>query len=414
MCDDIDLVLEADRIVEAENACALGKARFFGHPDAPGPACTIRAQPASLEEGIELAARILAEARNPLVYGLNETTCEAQSRAVAIADWIGGTVDFAASSQSSPFVTALEAIGEVTATLGEIRNRADLVIYWGVDPAESHPRHAARYALMPQGLFVPRGRADRTCVVVDARKTATAEDADVALQIRPESDFEALWALRALAKGLELDPARVESDTGLPLATWADLAEWMKRARYGAIFFGVGLLMSRGKNLVGEAVLSLTREMNQFTRFVCQPMCGAGNATGAENVFAWSTGYPLGVNFARGYPRFNPGEYTAHDLLARREVDAALILAEDPTAGLSRDASEHLASIPRITIGPKETPFTQNATVAFASAPYGVSATGTVYRMDGIPLPLRPVLGSAYPSDEEILARLERRIRGLR
>jgi formylmethanofuran dehydrogenase subunit B len=36
----------------------------------------------------------------------------------------------------------------------------------------------------------------------------------------------------------------------------------------------------------------------------------------------------------------------------------------------------------------------------------GISAPGTVYRMDEVPLPLRPALKSPYPSDEEIVRRI--------
>ena len=54
------------------------------------------------------------------------------------------------------------------------RNRADLVIFWGSNPAESHPRHLTRYSTMPKGLFVPNGRKDRTVVVVDVRRSKSA------------------------------------------------------------------------------------------------------------------------------------------------------------------------------------------------------------------------------------------------
>ena len=36
----------------------------------------------------------------------------------------------------------------------------------------------------------------------------------------------------------------------------------------------------------------------------------------------------------------------------------------------------------------------------------GVSAPGTAYRMDEIPLPLRPALQSPYPTDEEVVRRI--------
>jgi formylmethanofuran dehydrogenase subunit B len=187
----------------------------------------------------------------------------------------------------------------------------------------------------------------------------------------------------------------------------------MKRARFGVLFFGMGLTMTRGKHLNSEAVLALARDMNDYTRFVCMPVRGHGNVTGADNVLSWRTGYPFGVNLSRGYPRFNPGEYTTADILARREADAALIISADPMANFSQPAREHLASIPYIALDPKETPTTRQATVAFTPAPYGISAPGTVYRMDDVPLPLRPAIASRYPSDYEILSQLESRIRAL-
>ena len=95
----------------------------------------------------------------------------------------------------------------------------------------------------------------------------------------------------------------------------------MKAAKFGVIFFGMGLTMTRGKHANSEALLALTRDMNAYTRFVAKPNRGHGNVTGADNVVAWRTGYPFGVNHARGYPRFNPGEYTTSDTLARGEAD---------------------------------------------------------------------------------------------
>jgi formylmethanofuran dehydrogenase subunit B len=284
-------------------------------------------------------------------------------------------------------------------------------MFWGANPAESHPRHFTKYSLMPKGLFVPNGRKDRTCVVVDVRKTKTAATADLVFRIKPRKDFEALWTLRALAAGIELDPQIVEEETGIELARWQDLMDRMQAAKFGAIFFGMGLTMTRGKHTNTEALLALTRDMNRYTRFICLPNRGHGNVTGADNVVAWRTGYPFGVNHARGYPRFNPGEYTTSDTLARGEADAALIVACDPMANFSQPAREHLARIPYIALDPKETPTTRGAAVAFTVATYGINAPGTVYRMDDVPIPLRPAFESPHPSDEEVLRAIETRVK---
>ena len=95
-----------------------------------------------------------------------------------------------------PTGMAFQGVGEATATLGEIKNRADLVIYWGGNPAESHPRHFTRYAVTPKGMFTPNGRKDRTVVLVDVRRTPSARAADIFVQVKPGKDFEVLWALR--------------------------------------------------------------------------------------------------------------------------------------------------------------------------------------------------------------------------
>ena len=414
LCDDIELEVADDRITKAKRACGLGKSWFLNHQVENRPSCYVEGVPAPVDEGIQRAAEILAAAQYPLVYGLSDTTCESQRVAVAIADWIGGNLDTTTSLCHGPSAIAFQNVGEVTCTLGEVRNRADLIVFWGSNPAESHPRHFTRYSLMPKGMFVPRGRKERTCVVVDARKTKSAKAADVFIQIKPRCDFEALWTLRALAQDIDVDPAQVQEDTGQPLAVWQDLMDRMKAAKYGVIFFGMGLTMTRGKNANSEAVLTLTRDMNKHTRFACKPNRGHGNVTGADHVVTWRTGYPFGVNLARGYPRCNPGEYTATDVLARGEADAALIVAADPMANFSQPAREHLKTIPYIALDPKETPTTRHAAVAFMVAVYGINVPGTVYRMDDVPIPLRPAFESPHPSDHEILSGIEERVKELR
>jgi len=299
--------------------------------------------------------------------------------------------------------------GKVTCTLGEVKNRADFIIYWGGNPADCHPLHFTRYTLTPKGKHVPLGRKGRTMVLVDVRETPSVKFSDIFLQVRPGKDFEVLTTLRALLKDRPVDEARVE-ETGLTLAQLRDLIERMKKARFGVIFFGMGLTMTRGKHLNSAAVLSLVAELNAFTKFVCMPVRGHGNVTGADVVMRWTTGYPFGVSLSRGYPRFNPGEFSTIDVLVRRDNDAALILGADPGATMPQPAIDHLANIPTIVLDPKVTHTSRLARVHITTAVTGISAPGTVYRMDEVPLPLKPILASPYPTDEEVIRRIREKV----
>ena len=222
VCDDMILTVDMDekRITKSKNACILGKAWFAEHYiEEDAPAAMIDNRPVSIEEAVEEAARTLANARFPITYGLSDTTCEAQRQAVAITDMIKGNIDTTTSVCHGPSGIALQGVGESTMTLGEVKNRADLVIYWGGNPAESHPRHFGRYAVTAKGMFTPRGKKDRHVVMVDVRRTPSAPAAHQFIQVKPGKDFEILWALRALVKNRRIEPD-IEEETGVSLTPW--------------------------------------------------------------------------------------------------------------------------------------------------------------------------------------------------
>jgi formylmethanofuran dehydrogenase subunit B len=399
LCDDIVVEVEDNRITAAKKACTNGRSLFLNaHTGAVCP--TVDGKEVEWPEAIEAAARILTESASPLIYGLSSTASEAQRKAIALADLLGASIDSTSSVCHGPTSIGIQSQGEPTCTLGEIKHRADLVIFWGCNPAEAHIRHFARYSVSARGSLTPQGRKDRTVVVVDVRPTRSSKSADIFLQPRLGSDYEVLTALRALLKSETLDVAEIG---GVSVTQLADLVERMKGCRFGVIFFGMGVTQTGGKYLNITELLALVAELNDHTRFTAMAMRGHGNVAGADCTLTWQTGYPFAINFARGYPQYNPGEFTAVDLLARQEADAALIIASDPAAHFPRRAAQWLSQIPTIVLDPEVNLTAKKARVVLPTAIYGVSATGTAYRMDNIPLPLKKVVDSPQPTDEQVL-----------
>jgi formylmethanofuran dehydrogenase subunit B len=363
---------------------------------------TVKGKEEKLEDAVKRAVEILASARRPLIYGLSSTDCGAIGKAVEIAEYTGGVLDNTSSVCHGPTILALQSVGESKSTLGEIKNRADLVIFWGSNPSEAHLRHIVRYSVMPKGKYVPEGKKDRKIVVVDVRETRTARMADKFLKIDHNKDFELLSTLRSLVRGEKIDAEEV---AGVPMSEIEELAEEMKNARFGALFFGLGLTQSDGRHMNIDAAVGLVSELNRKTKFVLTPMRGHYNVSGANSVSTWQTGYPYAVDFSLGYPRYNPGEFTAIDMLAREEADAALIIASDPGSNFPKDAAKHLAKIPVITLDQKTTPTTMLSEVVIPVATAGIEAEGTAYRMDGVPLMLSKILEpqEGMLSDQKIL-----------
>jgi formylmethanofuran dehydrogenase subunit B len=456
------LTLQNGKIVKVKNACAMSESKFLGYNRHRLLKPLVRKNGdlvgTSLKEAVGKAAEILTRANYPLLYGWSSTSCEAIRVGLELAEEVGGVIDNTSTICHGPSELSVQDVGMSTCTLGQVRHRADLVIYWGSNPWAAHPRHIERYTnfsdgrfeknewkgylskvkasnvkkkiesafrrVLPQeGTSVPSAirrepypallKGGRKLVVVDVRKTRSAEIADYFIQVEPNKDYELFQTLRALVRDEEIDADEV---AGVPIQYLEEVADVMINCNFGVIFFGLGLTMSSGKLRNVDVALSLTRDLNMRTKFMIIPMRGHFNVTGADTVFTWQTGYPYAVDFSLSYPRYNPGETTAVDVLLREESDAALVVASDPVSSFPKRAAEHLIKNPLIVIDPRMNATSQMADVVFPSAFVGIEAQGTAYRMDHVPLPLKKVVTppKGVLPDKEILSRILSEVRKIK
>jgi formylmethanofuran dehydrogenase subunit B len=393
-CDDIEVAVAAGALERAGRTCPIGDVWFAERAgDAPAVA-RVDGREVDFADAVGASAAILGEARLPLVCGLGQTDCESQRAAVSLAEAVGAVIDPEGPLDGA----AAQAIGSSTATFGDLRDRAELVVVWRADPVASNPR------LLPRLRLDREARAaGRTLVAVDGRRTATVEEADEFIELPPELDFEALWALRALVRDAPLDR---DLAARLPLDALGRLAGRLRASGYAALLHGP----AGPANAL--ALLALVRDLARVAHVVALPLRREGNGRGAEDVLAWQTGYPAAVSFARGHPRALPGEFSAAGLLEREEADAALIVGVDALRHLPPRAADHLRRIPTIVLDPRPTEIAATARVAFGTAAAGLQREGTVHRMDGVPVTLHAPLRSERVGDGEVLAAIEARVAG--
>src|SRR5205085_4697733 len=133
VCDDLRVTLDGSRVVGAEGACRLAEPWLLDQDTRRPPVAQVDGQPLSLEAALIRAADILRTASSPLIYGLSRSSTEGQRAAVSLAECLGATIDTTASTCHAPSIMAMQDVGEVSCTLGEVKNRADLVIFWGAN-----------------------------------------------------------------------------------------------------------------------------------------------------------------------------------------------------------------------------------------------------------------------------------------
>ncbi len=370
-CDDIHLRIDGGRLVEARNACELGL-RWVGDAVVVPARAAAGSRDVGVEDALDAAARLLSGASRPLVFLAPDISCEAQRAAVALADTLHATIDSVTSTTSLPEVLAAQEMGRASATLGEIRNRADVVVFWGVDPSRRYPRFLTRYAPARAGTHVD-GRRNRVVIAVDVGEGSGPEDADRRLAVPPDREVEMLADLTASI-------VRGGGIAGQPIL------DAMIRGKYVALIADAEPDGHRPREIGGSAALiGLAQALNGVTRCAYLPLRSGGNRSGADASVTAHTGYPLAVDFSRGYPRYLPYEHAAARL-ERGAVDALAIVGDATQIGPPLIAL--MARVPAIVIGPRATTAPLTIAAAVDTAVVGIHEAGTALRMDDVPLPL--------------------------
>ncbi len=395
-CDDIVCEVKDGHIINVFNTCECGTGNFIHAPEAQRFTTPLwredkaeEFKPISWDEALEKFAEIMVNAKRPLWHGWSETSVEGIRHGIRLAELTGGIFDGQVTHCHGPSVTAIQQVGFPSCTLGDIKNRADMIVFWGSNPMNCHPRHLSRYSSFIRGFFRQNGRYERKMIVVDPRKTDTAKVADQWIQPDGGGDYEIFQALRSIINGHKLQEDVV---SGVKREDLEALAEEMKAANFGIIFFGLGLTHTAGNDKNIQAAIELTALLNDHSKWNIMPLRGHYNVSGLNVVCSWVTGYPYAVDFSRGYPRFNVGEYTTIDTLRTKQIDAMFSIAIDPGAHLPQKCIQRMAEIPLIACDIHPTPTTELANLIIPGTHDGIEAEASSYRMDCVPIHMKKVI----------------------
>jgi formylmethanofuran dehydrogenase subunit B len=353
----------------------------------------------TLDQAISKAAEILKNAKTPLLYGWSNTTLEAQTVGIKLARKIGATIDDTSSFCEGLLMERILNGKIPTCTLDDVRNFADTSVFWGSDPSNSHPRHLSRFSYYPRGEKRQKSyEEERTCMVVDVRKSPTAHlCSNYYFRVPPGGDAEFLESILSVLDGKI--PKTGDKKHLIELGTI------LKKTEFGVIFPGQGMIYSLQDKM--DLFEELVARLNEITTFKVIPMVGHCNMRGFNQLLRDQTGFINSVSFRGGAA----GAATTHGpeqglALAAKSSDAALIIGSDPLSSLPFGTARTLAKIPMIAIDPRRSLTTDAAQVVIPSAMSGLEAGGTALRMDGTRISFEPLTKTEWLSDEQIITRI--------
>ncbi len=410
LCDDLDVTLEADRIVEVTNVCLWGVSRFFHgkkfHPKkerhrllTPQVLHKGRHEAVTYEAALAEAAQLLSRARRPLIYGLTNSGSGAQEAALKLARSLRARLEPADLAYKAPYYQSIQEHGLAWAPLEVIRDEADAVLFWGANPIHSAPRHVVRYAVFARGRFTERGLEDRQVAAVDIYKTELAKFCPLFIKIQPGQELDLILGAAAVLGG-ETPPESMVKGA-------RRLAQFLSQATYGVIFCGRGISYGPAQELF-DRLARLVGFLNREAPWFLFPLSGDFNSSGLYHLLLNEVGHPGAPDFGAGEVATN---YTPVDF---REVDAVLVAGADLLWFLADEVLDDLKrrQVPIVALSPFANRTTGRAAVILPTALAGIETTEVAYRMDGLPLVLKQLVPAALPSDRQVLTDLDRLIGG--
>ncbi|TXT60785.1 MAG: putative Tungsten-containing formylmethanofuran dehydrogenase 2 subunit B [Promethearchaeota archaeon] len=419
LCDD--LLIEKGKIdaEEVVGACLKGKERFEqvnSENRILNPQKRRRGELQSLswDDAIKESVKILRNSENPLLYGFSNSSCEAQAKGIELAREIDGFIDSNSTICQGRVLNAAKKKGLALSTITEMINKADVLIFWGFNAAESIPRLLNK-TLFSRGKFRMTGREIKTIIIIDPVKTASYNvlgAKDVALQIEAGKDLELIRALKE--KCCQISDFSNQGVAGLDEADMDRLLTNISNAENATILVGQGLLRPEKEETLLKELLELVEIINLRQEKGRVSICLAGghsNMFGFEHAALCLTGKNQSIQFKN--KKIVQTKENILTKIEKEDFDCSIIVGTDPISHLPVQLSTKLASEPMILIDSKETASTMVANIILPTALTGIECEGTAIRLDHVPIALKKIVEpkSGVLSDKEVMEKIIQKLK---
>ena len=412
LCDDI--VLENNQVANTNCPKAIA---FFEQPltDATPQ---INGKRATLQQAITQAANLIKASQQPIFTGLS-TDVQGFRAIYNLAQKTNGTLQHMNAESTARNMKVLQSTGWQTTTLGEVKNRADVIVCFG-DIAAHNPRFFERFVNV-DGMFVKAKQREIIFI---------GENCDISTAISPNTAPTSLLAcravdlpeitlvLRALVAGKKLKATEI---AGVKVSDLQIVADKLKTAEYAVLAWVAKDLDFPHAELTIQNITETVAILNEKTRAAGLPLGGSDGDTSANNANTWLSGLALN------------DEAIEHDLMVLVnsfgsenfpfETDKPLIVignaaplpryrAPSPANGrglLTIDAAQALSPSPVCGRGVGERGEATKTPIIFIPiATPGLDCSGTLFRVDSaVILPLKKIRDNNLPTLREVVREIE-------
>ena len=385
LCDDLSVRNDHGHLDISANACRLARQGFASPP--PPAEARLKGVPASYEQAVTAAARLLKKSCKPLIAGLG-TDVDGSRAALHLAEKTDAALLHTREQQGAHNLKALQVRGGIMTTLAEVKNRADTIILIGNNVTGDYPRFIERFINNPHSLFTGQNRKLAYLGRPGRKELDECNDhAPVVISGHGVEIADNLALLRAMLAG-----GRLPGNNSIPAAKNRKLnqvAGMIRDAHYGVLVWCPAALPQDHADLVIGSIQDLLRDLNTRQRFAGLSLGGSNGGASFQSVATWQTGFPAGINFRSGRPSATGVDMSDADSLLWIST-----FSDEPPPALD---------VPMIILSAYRSR-ARDADVYIPIGIPGIDHPGNLFRTDSvINMPLKKVRDSAFPSAARVI-----------
>ncbi|MEM7542405.1 MAG: hypothetical protein AAF384_12605 [Pseudomonadota bacterium] len=313
LCDDLVLTPNADGSFKtAAGACHNASKAYLRAPSAPAP--TLNGNPATFDDAFAALAKLIKRSSRPHFGGL-ATDVNGMRQIIRCAERSNASLDHAHGEIMAATTELLQSRGYYATTLSEVRNRCDLALIFDVDFAARYTNFLKRCTRPKQSLSGPIAKRRETLFIGSNERSPFdgGDKKELSIDVRRgEIDDFALLLLGAL---------RRKTGTGALAKKAQEVVAKIRDAAYVTLVWAPGQV-SESPLALGWTLADVVHEINATGRGALLTLGGDDGGQTAQNVSAWTTGYPNRIAFNRGSIDYAPKLNATRRLLEHQAIDA--------------------------------------------------------------------------------------------
>ena len=389
LCDDVLVENNNNKIRVLKNGCAKSVS-FFEQP-LTNISPQINGRPATLQQAIAHAVKLLKTSQQPLFAGLS-TDVQGFRSIFNLSQKTNGTLQHMNAQSTARNVKVLQSTGWQTTTLTEVKNRADVIVCFG-DIDTHNPRFFERFVDV-DGMFI--SAKQREIIFIGENLDIKAGNSSKGnppslLPCRADDLPSVTIALRALVARKALKATEI---AGLKVTDLQAVADKLKAAKYAVLAWVAKDLDFPHAELTIQNITETVAILNATTRAAGLPLGGSDGDTSANNANTWLSGLALNDDAIECDLVVWVNSFDSEKLPT--EIDKPLIVIGNVPPLPSRERVGERGDA------------TKTPDVFIPIATPGLDCSGMLFRVDSsVILPLKKVRENDLPTLNDVVSQIE-------